>query len=214
MLGNKKLIVFDFDGTLINSHEDVKVSINKALHDMGYPTLSNDRINQLIGPDLEQALANVIDDTLFDFKQFEILFVHYYDQLMVSSTALYPGVKQTLTWLQDQAKQLAILTNKPANQAIKIAKELQIDSFFCDIVGPDTFNSAKPNPTGLLSLIKKSNMDVSQVLFIGDTEVDIQTGNAANVDVLAVTYGYRTINQLNSEKPIGFLHSITDLITD
>ena len=212
MVLSKKIIAFDFDGTLVDSISDVQMAINSAVEKMGYNAFDDHTMNYLVGPDLETSMTKMINCSLFKFSDFEKLFSQFYEQQMVSTTTLYDGVVKTLDWLKGAGKRCIVYTNKPSDQAVKICKTLGIFDYFSDIIGPDTYNIAKPNPLGLKRIMEKYNVDPSDLIMIGDTEIDIQVAKNVNVDVLAVTYGYRYYDDLSKEKPTGFLNSLTDLI--
>ena len=104
-----------------------------------------------------------------------------------------------------------MLTNKPSNQSIDILKYFEIDTFFNRIIGPDTFNLAKPNPIGISKIQQESRCTLDEIIFIGDTEIDIQTAHNANVTSVAVTYGYRDSLFLKQENPSYVISNLLEL---
>ena len=122
LFSGKKLVVFDFDGTLVDSIIDVKYSINAAIVDMGYSAFDDIEINYLIGPDLKTSLSQMINDKAFNFTRFEELFCQHYDSMMTTHTQCYPGVKLLLTHLTQQGYRCAVFTNKPQAQAEKLKR--------------------------------------------------------------------------------------------
>lgn len=213
MLDDKQVFVFDLDGTLIDSMQDVMIALNDALEICGFNRLDNLSVKALIGPDLRDLLADTINDNSFDFDVFEKEFVRLYKDQKFSTTTLYPEVVETLSKLVQKNKKVYVLTNKPSYQSIDILKHLNIDKFIDKIIGPDTYNLAKPNPIGISKIQEETQCELIDMVFIGDTEIDIQTAKNANITSVAVSYGYRDSVLLENEKPTYIISSLSDLFT-
>ncbi|RAP31288.1 hypothetical protein DID76_03120 [Candidatus Marinamargulisbacteria bacterium SCGC AG-414-C22] len=212
MLDSKSFIVFDLDGTLVDSFTDVCFAMNEALKKINCNPLPDDIIQALIGPDLAAAITKVVPEPHFTFAEFIDHYVAIYNQCSTQHTRLFNGVATVLEQLQQQGKTCAVLTNKPEDQAITILKALGVFDYFVAVVGPDTYDSPKPNPKGLLTLCERFNKTVAETVLVGDTETDLMTASNANVTGIAVTHGYRTEAELLTYQPAGVIQSLTDLI--
>ena len=211
IINDKDTFIFDLDGTLIDSFHDVKNAINQALIQLNFKPLENIAIKTLIGPNLGDPLTKLINNPKFNFKEFEPIFSHYYTQKKTNNTCLYPGVKTTLKTLANKNKNLFILTNKPAYQAIQICKQLHISQYMLEIMGPDTYEP-KPSPKAIHNSIQNYNLNPDTCVMIGDTEIDIQTAKAANITSIAVTYGYRSKEELETLNPDYTINNLNELL--
>jgi haloacid dehalogenase superfamily, subfamily IA, variant 1 with third motif having Dx(3-4)D or Dx(3-4)E len=193
------LIAFDLDGTLIDSKKDIADSLNAALRECGFPTLAQQKIEELVGRGARQlvkeALGNPSDEQLW--RVFEN-FWRIYDLHCLDQTMLYPGVREFLDLGVPQT--LAVITNKPQHFTKKILEGLKIDSRFRWIIGGDTLPVQKPDPA-VLQPILADWQDGRNALIVGDSDIDIQLGRAAVWSTCAVTYGFRPREELQSLRP-------------
>ncbi len=208
----KRCIVFDLDGTLIDSIKDVEYCINLALTTMGLPPLNKAAIQTLIGPDLEEQLGKVVNNEAFKFSEFIAHYVSFYTQNSVRTTTLYPHVSRVLSDIKSHGCYCYILTNKPQDQAEVILKHLGIHHYFSKIMGVDTYAKPKPSPYALHQLQDEYGFNQKEMIMIGDTEVDIKTAHAANIESIGVTYGYRTQNELKKEAPTALIDNLSSLL--
>tara|TARA_Y100001968_G_scaffold235904_1_gene219092 strand:- start:195 stop:872 length:678 start_codon:yes stop_codon:yes gene_type:complete len=210
IINEKETFFFDLDGTLIDSFHDVKNAINKALVELNFEPLETIAIKTLIGPNLGDPLTKLINNPKFNFKEFEPIFSHHYTQKNTNKTSLYPNIENILKTLANKKKNLFILTNKPAYQAIQICKQLHISQYMLEIIGPDTYEP-KPSPKAINNIIQNYNLNRDTCVMIGDTEIDIQTAKAANITSIAVTYGYRSKEELSALNPDYTIDKLNEL---
>ena len=210
IINDKDTFIFDLDGTLIDSFHDVKNAINKALVELNFEPLETIAIKTLIGPNLGDPLTKLINNPKFNFKEFEPIFSHHYTQKNTNKTSLYPNIENILKTLANKKKNLFILTNKPAYQAIQICKQLHISQYMLEIIGPDTYEP-KPSPKAINNIIQNYNLNRDTCVMIGDTEIDIQTAKAAKITSIAVTYGYRSKHELLSENPNHIIDTLNEI---
>lgn len=184
------LFVFDLDGTLADTREDIATSVNHALQPLGIPPLDVDTVTTFVGDGARLLIQRALGPTA-TLERVEAglkAFVREYGEGCLRKTKLYPGTTETLEGLR--SKDLAVLTNKPHFHSRKILGALGIDHHFLSIVGGDSLPSKKPDPTGLLTIVEASGRARERTLLIGDSAVDIQTAVAAGVEGALVTYGF------------------------
>ena len=186
-----ELVVFDLDGTLVDSKLDLALAVNAARDDAGMPPLVHELIfsyvgngapmliRRSLGPEASEQIA----DHALDF------FYAYYRDHMLDNTTLYPGVQETLDALTDADRTLAVLTNKPVRFSILMIKRLGLAGHFRRVYGGNSFDTKKPDPYGLNLLIEESAASKDRTLMVGDSAVDIQTARNAGVASCGVTYG-------------------------
>jgi phosphoglycolate phosphatase len=184
------LLVFDLDGTLADTKQDLSGSVNHVRHEFGLPALDDDAIARMIGDGaralVERALGELASGKIID--QGLELFLAYYREHMLDRTTLYPGVEDTLDVL-DRCT-LAVLTNKPYRFSRHLLEGLGILDRFVVVYGGNSFDRKKPDPVGLHRIIEDTGMPASSAWMIGDSAVDVRTGRAAGVRTCGVSYGY------------------------
>lgn len=216
---NKELILFDLDGTLIDSVPDLALSVNHALSTLNLPTYTEDKIRTWIGNGalslVQRALSNSmtvkddLDDTLSK-KALDIFFEFYKKNLSVSTT-LYPNVKEGLAYLHEKDYILAIVTNKPYRFVEPILKSLEVNEYFSYIVGADSLAEKKPSPLPLIHVCDYFDIEIKSSIMIGDSKNDIQAANNANMESIAVTYGYDCNEDISIYKPTVIVDSFLEL---
>jgi phosphoglycolate phosphatase len=179
-----RLLIFDLDGTLIDSVGDIADALNRVLG----TSLEDRAVAQLVGSGVHELLrrAGVTQDLDAVAERYRAA----YAEQPVHRTSLYLGVKETLVALERQGFELAIATNKPGALARQIVDRLGIDSLFTTVLGEDDVGARKPDPL-LVDIVRgKSGTSRGQTLYVGDSLVDAETAEAARVDLCLVTYGY------------------------
>lgn len=189
-----RLLVFDLDGTLIDSKQDLAEAVNATLRQFGLPPQTHERIASYIGDGaavlIERALAaDAADPALAPAAL--AAFLDYYHRHLLDHTRPYPGVPEQLHRLREALPQarMAVLTNKPVRASISICEGLGLAPFFTTVYGGNSFPTKKPDPQGLLQLISEAGVQADETVMVGDSEVDILTARAAGAWSLGCRYG-------------------------
>jgi len=197
-----KLLVFDLDGTLIDSAQDLCNSVNAALEHMDRPRLADNVIAGFVGngaPLLVRRALAAEDGTQPDqvpedeFKTAYNYFIQHYREHNLDFTLPYPGTVEALAALSSAMagpqRSFAVLTNKPVRPARAICEGLGIAPYFLHIYGGDSFPVKKPDPTGLFSLMAETGAKPEETVMIGDSQVDVQTARNAGAWAIGCTFG-------------------------
>ena len=194
-----KAVIFDLDGTLINSLQDIADSMNRVLAAKGFPTHDYESYRYFIG----RGLKNLVGRTLSEEQRTEETINGLYTDLQndyekncLQKTVLYNGIPALLDALAERHLTLAILSNKADEFTKKIAKELMSPWPFAKIIGSKEGIPRKPDPTGALMLSQSLDLLPSEILYVGDTSVDMKTAIAAGMFPVGVTWGFRTREEL------------------
>ena len=215
---DKELIIFDFDGTLIDSIPDLTLAINKMLSHYDIKPLTIEEATPFIGNGaktlVERALKHAmqtekVTEELFE-EAFEIYFSAYRNALCVE-TYLYPGVMETLEYLHNKGYTLAICTNKPTEFIEPILNELSIKQFFKYWIGENALPEKKPNAAPLLYLAAKMNIDVKKCVMIGDSKNDIKAAKNAGMESIGVSYGYNYNEHISDYNPTKVVDNFAEL---
>lgn len=193
-----RLLVFDLDGTLIDSSKDLCNSVNATLSHFQQPTLPDATIASYIGDGVHalvrRSLAHSHPKDPHDDAFIEAAvawFIRYYRVHKLDFTYVYPGVMESLEAIRSRHPQLpmAVLTNKPVGPSQAICRHFGIDKFCFQIYGGNSFRTKKPDPEGLRALITEAGTTAAETILIGDSHVDVDTARAAGTRVLGCTFG-------------------------
>jgi phosphoglycolate phosphatase len=205
-----RALIFDLDGTLIDSGIDLALSVNATLLQTGRKPLPYDRIFSYVG----QGAARLIEQALGpgatkeQCEQSVAFFLSYYREHMLDNTVTYPGVREGLAALEGMP--MAVLTNKPVRFSRQILKGLGLASYFRYIYGGNSFESKKPNPAGMGVLLRDFGAAPRQAMLVGDSEVDVQTARNSGTWCCCVTYGLGS-GKLSANPPDLLVDSLTEL---
>ena len=204
------LIVYDFDGTLVDTLADITDSVNLALAEMNLNTLNRETIRGNIGNGVVNLMIrSLIDSGCNDVETAVSLFRKHYNYHLLDQTDFYPNGREIVEHFS--AKKNAILSNKPVTFIEKILEALNFLKPFDFILGGDSLNVKKPDPKGLQFLMSKLNCPASQVLMVGDGTIDIETGKQAGVITCGVTYGFCDSDSLRDSKPDYLIDNLSKL---
>ena len=192
-----KLVIFDLDGTLIDSRLDLVHSVNAALRHIGRPELPDDVIASYVGDGapilIQRALGGeAVDDAVV--RQGLQFFLSYYREHKLDHTTVYAGVKEALAAVQRTSngvpRQMAVLSNKPVKPSRAIVEALALGPFFTQIYGGNSFATKKPDPEGARKLLEEYGVRPEEAAIVGDSHVDVETGRNAGLWTVGVNYGF------------------------
>ena len=192
-----KFVIFDLDGTLVDSRLDLVHSVNAALRHIGRAELPDDVIASYVGDGapilIQRALGGEAADEALVRKGLEF-FLAYYREHKLDHTTVYPGVAETLRAIQQSQngvpRKMAVLSNKPVNPSRAIVEALGLGTFFSQIYGGNSFATKKPDPEGARKLLEENRVRPEHAAMVGDSHVDVQTGQNAGLYTVGVRYGF------------------------
>ena len=202
-LNNIKLVIFDLDGTLIDSERDLAAAVNAMLVNYGRKELPLEVIGTYIGDGAPMLIRRALGDPADrDFLQEALnFFLAYYRQHKLDSTRPYDGIKEALQQIGQSdgaSRQLAVLTNKPVRASRDILAGLGLAGSFFQVYGGNSFQTKKPDPLGADTLMREAGVTANQTVMVGDSQVDVLTARNAGLWSVGVTYGFapQTLEQV------------------
>ena len=214
----KKAIIFDLDGTLVDTVQDLMTAGNAFFQEMGFVSMLRTGQHEgvvirggraMIRYGLETSHQEVTQEIL-DFFYPKLL--NHYEECLVDTSYVYPEVEDILLKLKNLGWELGVCTNKPAYLAKELLKRLNLENYFDSLVGSDTFEYRKPDPRALIDTIKLLNVDVRNSVFIGDTKTDRDTASAAGVPIIMVQFGHGALNHnLHSLEPDAIINNFSEI---
>lgn len=189
--------LFDLDGTLIDSADDIALSLRLTLKDLGKEDLMPQDVRKLIGGGVRALLEKVLGE---EFRKEHVsLFREHYLRNAVVHTELFPGVEEVLHELRAKGKTLVVITNKMKLLTDKILEELGIDELFDLVVGGDSFPEKKPSPLPVLKSLEITGGKPERSIIVGDTAADIEAGRSAGTKTALAAWGYVKLNSLQPD---------------
>jgi len=186
------LLVFDLDGTLVDSQRDLADAVNATRAWMGLEPLPPVTVAQYVGNGAPVLVQRALPDAgKEDWSRGLKYFLEYYRDHMLDSTVLYPGVREALDQLHAERVPLAVLTNKPIRFTLQMLEGLGLDLHFFRVYGGNSFPEKKPDPAGLNALVAESGADRARTIMIGDSAVDVETARNAGVQACGVRWGFQ-----------------------
>lgn len=210
-----KLIIFDLDGTLIDSIEDITNALNYAFGPCGINDLTTTEVTAMVGEGPLKLVKDVLTERNLaaDAEALVTRFLDYYESHPADKTMLYPGTREMLETLKDL--KMAIVTNKTGELSRRILKKFELDKYFAMIVAVDTIAERKPSPVPVIHVLTAFNVAPEDAIIVGDSAIDIQTGKASFVRTVAITHGYgRKGFQEEADFVIGSLPELIDIVKD
>lgn len=196
----KRLIVYDLDGTLVDTGEDITNAVNHMLTVLSTSPLSRQEVRRFVGRGLHDLIRRCLqteDERLVE--EGSRLFERYYAEHLIDHSVLYPGVRETLEYFKDRLQ--AVLTNKPNPFAGDLLAALGMSGYFTEVAAGGAGIPKKPDPTMLLAMMRRASVETGEVLLVGDSVIDVDTGRRAGVLTVILTQGFEDPGDLAAASP-------------
>lgn len=211
MLSKYKLVIFDWDGTLMDSVNRIVSCLSTSADLCGLPKHGFDDLKQVIGLSLEKCFEHLYSEQ--SSALFQQWAEHYKAQFIthdMTPSTLYNGVLPVLSWLQQQNKQIAVATGKSRNGLDRVLQESEMSHWFSTTRCADETRS-KPDPLMLNEILSELNIEAHEAVMVGDTSHDMKLANNAGVDVIGITWGVHSAEILSQYRPVAVIDSIVEL---
>ncbi len=209
----KRLIIYDLDGTLVDTREDIAAAANHMLARMNGKTLSAEEVSRYVGRGLQALIQGCLGTE--DPKTLEKgskIYRDYYARHMLDSSRLYPGAREVLDYFKERKQ--AVITNKPNPFSYELLKALGASDYFFEIIPGNSGHPKKPDPGAISHLMKAQKAGPAETLFIGDSLIDIETGRNAGVETVVLTHGFGTPDELQSAAPAAIFENFGELLQE
>lgn len=189
-----KLVIFDLDGTLIDSRLDLIHSVNAMLRNYDRPELPGEVVASYVGDGapmlVRRALGDPEDENFF--REALEFFLSYYREHKLDHTIVYEGIPEALKQIQGNGveRKMAVISNKPVNPSRAIVEALGLSPFFVSVYGGNSFDTKKPDPLGVNTVLQETGIAREQAMIVGDSSIDVLTGRNAGIATCGVTYGF------------------------
>lgn len=192
-----RLVIFDLDGTLVNSLEDLGTAINISLKKMGLPTHNMERFKYFVGNGIKKLCERSVGEHQDRVEELYRLFSEYYGSHYAVYTKPYPNIEEALKTLKDKNIKIAVASNKSENFAVQIVHELFPTISFDCIKGQVEHRDKKPSPDIIFETMQELEVSKEDTIMVGDTNVDIATGKNAGIKTIGCLWGFRDYNELS-----------------
>ena len=210
----KRLVIFDLDGTLLDTIADLAAAANYALHELGYPAHSVDTIRSFVGNGVNKLLERALPaDKQSDegVQSMRAHFLPYYNEHNAELSRPYQGVPELLQWLQSCGVMVAVASNKYQAATEKLIAHYFPDIRFVKVFGQRPEVPIKPDPAVVHEIMELAGVTREETLYVGDSGVDMQTGRNAGVDTIGVGWGFRPRLELQSYSPLAIIDEAGEL---
>lgn len=211
----KKLVIFDLDGTLLDTIADLASAANHALEELGYPTHETETIRTFVGNGINKLLERALpsnERTETNIMRMRTHFVPYYDTHNADLSRPYPGIENLLKDLQEKGIEIAVASNKYQEATAKLVKHYFPNIEFAEVLGQRENIPVKPDPTIVFDILNKTGIEKNEVIYVGDSGVDMQTALNAGVDSIGVSWGFRPRTELETFHPMAIIDKAEELV--
>ncbi|SDH89124.1 phosphoglycolate phosphatase [Pseudomonas flavescens] len=213
-----RLVMFDLDGTLVDSVPDLATAVDRMLTELGRQQAGVEQVRKWVGNGVRvlvrRALAGGLEHSSVGEAETEAALARFLDIYADCHDliTLYPGVHELLEALSTAAVELAVVTNKPERFVAPLLEQVGLGGYFRWIVGGDTLPQQKPDPAALVQVMRLAGVSAAQSLFVGDSRNDVLAARAANVPCVAVSYGYNHGRPVAEEEPSLLVDNLAELL--
>lgn len=210
----KQLVIFDLDGTLLNTIADIAMAVNHALSALGYPTHSEEMVKSFVGNGVSKLLERALPEDKRTEENVSLLrkhFTEYYDKHNADFSSPYPGILSLLSQLQRNEVMLAVASNKYQQATEKLVAHYFPGIDFIRVLGQRPDVPVKPSPEIVHEIISAANVCKESVLYVGDSGVDMQTASNAGIDAIGVSWGFRPRAELEAYAPLAIVDDASEL---
>ena len=210
-----RLVMFDLDGTLVDSVADIALALNRALTDLGLPEVTQSQVQAWVGRGASRLVYCVLEHQLRSSALHDALLARFmarYQESVCEVSTVYPGGRELLAACRNAGIHLACVTNKPYAPARALLEALDLLDSFDLLLGGDSLVHKKPHPEPLLHCLRHFQVPVTQALMVGDSRNDIEAARAALVPVVAVPYGYNHGEPIADARPDWLVESLLELL--
>lgn len=212
----RQVLIFDLDGTLIDSRRDLATGINLMRRHYGLPPLPVETVVGFVGEGIRNLVSRSLKDAPFavDLEEAVRLDSAFYREHLHDETTLYPGVRKGLERLAQAGHALALLSNKPARASRELLRHFKIEALFAGVIGGDSGLPLKPDPAAVFSILRDAGGAPADAWMIGDNHTDIAVAHRAGIHSILVTYGFGTPGKEQPEVTVAGFDEITRMFLD
>jgi len=203
------LLIFDLDGTLVDTLDDIAASVNHTLERLGHDPIHRDTVRHYVGDGIETLMSRCLRGQVARLDEAVAIYKEHHARNLVRHSKLYPGVRETLEHFKPLP--MAVVSNKAMAFVGPLLDRLAIGRYFTMVLGADLNVPLKPAPDALLRIMAYSNAAKELTVIVGDGTTDILAGRAAGIITCAATYGFRTEKELRLVRPDHVIHEFPDL---
>jgi phosphoglycolate phosphatase len=209
----RQVLIFDLDGTLIDSRQDLATGINLMRRHYGLGPLPVETVASFVGEGIRNLVFRALQDAPFavDLEEAVRVDAECYRQHIHDATTLYPGVREGLDRLAAAGHALALLSNKPGAASREILRHFEIEALFASIIGGDSAVPLKPNPEAVFAILRAVGGERANTWMVGDNHTDIATAHRAGIHSIFVTYGMGTLGAETPERTVAGFDEVTRL---
>ena len=207
-----RLVIFDLDGTLLDTIGDLAAAGNHTLEQMGFPLHEEDKYRHFVGNGIPKLIERMLPeghDRDTEDRAFE-LFNEYYSRHKCDRTKPYPGIREMIRDIRSKGVICAVNANK-ADEFTKELIRMNFGEDMTEVIGYGAGFQPKPDPGAALEIIHRTGVNTQQALYVGDSDVDIMTGHNAGISVCAALWGFRSYEELAAKQPTYFAHNADEL---